>query len=129
MENPVAYLPFISTGLVNPFMPNVYLVVLCSFILGSCYTAIETQASILLVESVGKNWRPMASRVSTLSIPIAWMVLPLKAYLLKNWRYLSLACTLPYIFTVAVWFFIPESVRWLQTNGRPEEGNTFIYNF
>ena len=113
-------------GLVNPFMPNVYLIVACSFILGFCYTAVETQSSILLSESVGTKWRPIASRLSTLMFPIAWIVLALKAYLLRNWRYLSLVCTLPYVGTIAVCWFIPESIRWLQTNGRPEEGRAVL---
>jgi len=114
------------TGIANPFLPNVYLIVLSSFIQGFCYTAVETQSSILLTELVGTQWRPIASRVSSLMFPVIWILLSLKAYLLKNWRDLSLICTLPYIFTVAIYFFIPESIHWLQTNGRPEEGRTIL---
>ena len=114
------------TGFINPFLPNVFLIVLSSFIQGFCYTAVETQSSILLTELVGAQYRPIASRVSSLMFPVIWILLALKAYLLKNWRTLSFVCTLPYIFTLGICFFIPESVRWLQTNGRPEEGRAIL---
>ena len=108
------------TGVLNPFMPYIYLVAVCCFVLGFCYPGVETQASILLSELVGTKWRPLATRVSTTMFPVTWMMLALKAYLLKNWRTLSLVCTLPYVFTIAICFFIPESVRWLQINGKSE---------
>ena len=36
------------TGAVTPFMPNLYLVIACSFVLGFCYNGVETQVRLYI---------------------------------------------------------------------------------
>ena len=55
------------------------------------------------------------------SFPIAYCLLALKAYLLKNWTHLSIVCSAPYVWLLFFYPIIPESVKWLQVAGRNDE--------
>lgn len=46
------------------------------------------------------------------------MVLPLIGWLLPRWKWLKIVCTLPMLFVFLCWKIIPESPRWLVTQGR-----------
>ena len=45
----------------------------------------------------------------------------LKAYLLKNWMHLSIVCSVPYVWLLAFYPIVPESVKWLHMAGRNDE--------
>lgn len=49
------------------------------------------------------------------------MMLALIAYLVKNWVYLCLCTSLPFILYYFYWFFLPESPRWLLSKGKYKE--------
>ena len=109
-------------GLVSIFMPNLYLLVVCRFIIGFFIPGTTSQL-YLITEIVDSKHRPfaviiiIACGVTTLSI------LGIKAYFIRDWRYLNIACTAPYIFVVFFFKFIPESVRYLRVKGEVEELN------
>ncbi|GAB1296068.1 Solute carrier family 22 member 5 [Apodemus speciosus] len=55
-----------------------------------------------------------------------FMVLPLFAYFIRDWRMLLLALTVPGVLCGALWWFIPESPRWLVSQGRVKEAERII---
>lgn len=48
-------------------------------------------------------------------------MLSLIAYLIRDWVYLCLSTSLPFILYYFYWFFLPESPRWLLAKGKYKE--------
>ena len=113
-------------ALITPFMPNIYLVILCRFIIGFFFPGACIQAFILISELVGTNKRPLATLIPFISYPTAWIILTLKSFLIRNWKITAIVCTLPYVFVLGFYRLVPESIRWLQLNGRTEEANQIL---
>ncbi|XP_074651203.1 organic cation transporter protein-like isoform X2 [Tubulanus polymorphus] len=70
-------------------------------------------------------WQASHRSVAGISIQLfwsaAWFILALMAYCIRDWRHLQLAISLPCILTIAVYWYVPESLIWLVANGRAEE--------
>ncbi|XP_053384764.1 organic cation transporter protein-like [Mercenaria mercenaria] len=54
------------------------------------------------------------------------MLIPLLAYLIRDWRYLQLAISLPSVLSVWYICFMPESLRWLLIKNKTEEAENLI---
>lgn len=111
----------LTTGCVTPFMPNIYLVIACRFVIGFFFFSSRIQSYIMLSEFIGNKYRPLATTIFATLTPLMWMVLALQAYLVKNWKILSYINTAPYAFVLLFYFFVPESIRWLKVNNRKDE--------
>uniref|UniRef100_A0A8C5LCP6 Solute carrier family 22 (organic cation transporter), member 4 n=2 Tax=Jaculus jaculus TaxID=51337 RepID=A0A8C5LCP6_JACJA len=84
-------------------------------------------AFILGTEILGKSVRIIFSTLGVCTFfAIGYMVLPLFAYFIRDWRMLLLALTLPGLLCVPLWWFIPESPRWLISQGRVSEAEEII---
>ncbi|XP_043321944.1 solute carrier family 22 member 4 [Cervus canadensis] len=84
-------------------------------------------AFILGTEILGKSVRIIFSTLGVCTFfAVGYMLLPLFAYFIRDWRMLLLALTVPGVLCVPLWWFIPESPRWLISQRRFEEAEDII---
>nr|KAF6482070.1 solute carrier family 22 member 5 [Molossus molossus] len=85
-------------------------------------------AFVLGTEILGKSVRIIFSTLGVcIFYAVGYMLLPLFAYFIRDWRMLLLALTLPGLLCAALWWFIPESPRWLISQGRFKEAEVIIH--
>ncbi|XP_044083904.1 solute carrier family 22 member 5 isoform X1 [Neovison vison] len=84
-------------------------------------------AFVLGTEILGKSVRIIFSTLGVcIFYAFGYMMLPLFAYFIRDWRMLLLALTVPGVLCAALWWFIPESPRWLISQGRLKEAELII---
>ena len=103
------------------FSPNIWFLVCIRFLLGCSVPGGSLQAFILLSEMVGPRYRPVTSSIYWQFYNISNSILTLTAFLAQDWKLLFILCSAPYVFVLALFPFLPESVRWLQTHEKRDE--------
>ncbi|XP_013790153.2 solute carrier family 22 member 5-like [Limulus polyphemus] len=93
---------------------------------GTLYPTLYQSPTIILVEMVAKKTRTKIVGVNCISWSIGMCILPLLAYLCRDWRILGLITTCCCIPFLASWRFLPESPRWLVSVGRYEEATVIL---
>ncbi|XP_077596650.1 solute carrier family 22 member 4-like [Stigmatopora nigra] len=84
-------------------------------------------ALVLGAEILTGNVRLLYSSIGTnFGFAIGYMLLPVCAYFLRDWKHLMLALSVPCLALFPFWWFIPESPRWLLCQGRVEEATVII---
>ncbi|XP_042355317.1 solute carrier family 22 member 4-like [Plectropomus leopardus] len=84
-------------------------------------------ALVLGAETLTGHVRVFYSSLGTcLAFAIGYMMLPLFAYFLRDWRSLLLALSLPGLAYFPFWWLISESPRWLLSQGRVEEAEAIV---
>ncbi|XP_059208116.1 organic cation/carnitine transporter 2-like [Centropristis striata] len=82
---------------------------------------------VLGTEILTGNVRVLFSTLGIcLGFAIGYMMLPLFGYFLRDWKSLLLGTSLPALLYIPLWWFIPESPRWLLSQGRVEEAEAII---
>lgn len=84
-------------------------------------------ALVLGAETLTGHPRVVYSSVATNSFfALGYMMLPLFAYFLRDWRSLLLGLSLPGLIYIPMWWLIPESPRWLLYQGKVQEAEAII---
>ncbi|CAG5871693.1 unnamed protein product [Menidia menidia] len=99
------------------------------FIVGSAQISNYVAAFVLGTEILSPRVRTVYSTAGvSLFFAVGYMLLPLLAFFIRDWRMLLLCLTLPSCLSLPLWWFIPESPRWLLSNGRMKEAEVIIRN-
>uniref|UniRef100_A0A8C5WG73 Major facilitator superfamily (MFS) profile domain-containing protein n=1 Tax=Leptobrachium leishanense TaxID=445787 RepID=A0A8C5WG73_9ANUR len=119
----------VQTGfsIVQVFSTSWEMFAILFFIVGMGQISNYVAAFILGSEILGKSARIIFSTLGTcVFFAIGYMLLPLFAYFIRDWRTLLLALTVPGLFCIPLWWLIPESPQWLISQGRVEEAEGII---
>ncbi|XP_068591099.1 organic cation/carnitine transporter 2-like [Cebidichthys violaceus] len=97
------------------------------FVVGVGQISNYMAAFVLGTEILGPRVRTVFSTAGmSVFFGVGYMLLPLFAYFLRDWRKLLLCLTLPGFLFVPLWWYIPESPRWLLSQGRVEEAEAVL---
>ncbi|KAM9354779.1 solute carrier family 22 member 6 [Pholidichthys leucotaenia] len=108
-------------GVAAAFAPNFYVYTALRFMVGTSISGVIMTAFVLGSEWSGEKERLWAGVITDYFYGFGYMFLAGVAYLIRDWRKLQLAISAPVFFFIFYIWVLPESARWLRTNGRSEE--------
>ncbi|KAM8725363.1 solute carrier family 22 member 2-like [Acanthopagrus schlegelii] len=100
-------------GIVLAVVPNYISILVVRCIFGFGVKGGWMNGYVLLTEMVGAEYRRTVGIVYQMFFSIGNLILPLLAYYITDWRWLQVVITVPYLFFLPYYWFIPESPRWL----------------
>ena len=115
-------------GLLCAFSPSIWFLISVRFFLGSTIPGVDLQGYILVTEMMGPRYRAIAAGIYWQFYSISYCILVLTAYYVRNWKLLFIICSAPYIFVFAFFPFMPESVRWLHSQGKSGRAMQILQN-
>ncbi|KAG5843311.1 solute carrier family 22 member 5-like [Anguilla anguilla] len=97
------------------------------FVVGLGHISNYVAAFVLGAEILSPRIRLIYSTVAVcFFFVLGYMMLPLTAFFIRDWRMLLIAVNVPGVFFFPLWRFIPESPRWLLSQGRVEEAEAIL---
>eukprot|EP00058_Branchiostoma_floridae_P009777 XP_002595265.1 hypothetical protein BRAFLDRAFT_233027 [Branchiostoma floridae] len=114
------FLQLIS-GVAVAFSPNYAFFVVFRALVGVSTSTVFLPAFVIGTELVASSMRTWAATLIEIFFAVGFMLLALIAYLIRDWRTLQLAISLPNAAFLFTYPLIIESPRWLLSKGRDEE--------
>ncbi|XP_068160671.1 solute carrier family 22 member 13-like [Antennarius striatus] len=109
-------------GVAVAFSPNVYVYIVLKFFCGFSSSAIMIMLSVLAIEWTVPSRAATCTALLMTFYSVGLLVLSGIAYSIRNWRIMQLVLFSPLVLVLGVFYcFLPESARWLITQGRKEE--------
>ncbi|XP_037118116.1 solute carrier family 22 member 7-like [Syngnathus acus] len=118
-----SYLSGMLFALASAFATSFLMFAVLRFLTGFCMTGIVIVSLVLCVEWVDIEHRKTVGILDSFSWTFGSICFVPIAYLVNDWRWLTVAVTLPILFGVFTWRWMPESARWLIANGKLEEAH------
>ncbi|XP_071956473.1 organic cation transporter protein-like [Antedon mediterranea] len=116
-----------SLGLITAFVQSFAAYVCLRFLIATASMGIYLITFVFATELVGLKWRNVAGNV----VPIYWglgiMLLAFLGYLVRDWRKLQIVLSVPTAVAVIYMPFLPESVRWLLSQGEVAKAEAIIH--
>ncbi|TRY64544.1 hypothetical protein DNTS_022662 [Danionella cerebrum] len=114
-------------SLLQVFSPSWPIFCALFFIVGMGHISNYVAAFVLGMEILSPSLRDIFSTLGVcLFFTLGYMLLPLAGYFLRDWRSLTLALSIPGLLCLTLWRFIPESPRWLLSQGRVQEAEDVL---
>ncbi|XP_018332150.1 organic cation transporter protein isoform X2 [Agrilus planipennis] len=113
-------------GIICGIAPEFWTFTLSRAIVGATTSGVFLVAYVIALEMVGPTKRMVAGTVCQMFFSTGYMLTAAFAYYITDWRNLQIALTVPGVFFLCYWWFIPESARWLVSKNRVPEAVKLI---
>ncbi|XP_023301982.2 organic cation transporter protein-like [Lucilia cuprina] len=116
-----------AAGVTTAFVSNFWQFALMRFFVGFAFDNCFTMMYILVLEYVGPRYRTFVANMSiAIFFTLAACMLPWMAYYIANWKLLALVTSLPLLLAVLTPLVVPESARWLVSQGRIDKAVSIL---
>ncbi|XP_068177853.1 solute carrier family 22 member 7-like [Antennarius striatus] len=122
----LCYVSTILVSFASAVSASYVMFVVLRFFTGFCITGIFIIAGALTVEWVDIEHRKVVGVIDSLPWSIGSTLFAGIAYLVTDWRWLTVSVTSPLIVVIITWWWLPESARWLIANGKHEQGLIYL---
>lgn len=122
----VAIFGTIVSGLIIPFSPSYEVFTGLRTLLGITTAGTMVVSFVIIMESVGPNYREIAGCLYQIPFVIGHTSVPLFAYYFRSWNTYTLALGIPPLIYLGYFFTLTESPRWLVSKGRVEEATKIV---
>ncbi|XP_077479982.1 solute carrier family 22 member 13-like [Stigmatopora argus] len=118
----LAHLLLLLFGVSVAFSSDIYVYIVLKFLCGVSVAGILANAFVIGLEWCETSKIAFCTIIGHSFYAIGLVLLAGLAYLIRNWRTLQLALYCPLLLVLVIFYWIlPESARWLMTQGRKEE--------
>ncbi|XP_021547762.1 solute carrier family 22 member 7 isoform X2 [Neomonachus schauinslandi] len=121
-----AYVSSLVLGLASAASVSYVMFVITRTLTGAALAGFTIIVMPLEMEWLDVGHRTVAGVLSGTFWTVGVMLLALVGYLIRDWRWLLLAVTLPCAPGILSLWWVPESARWLLTQGRVEEAHRYL---
>ncbi|XP_026159364.1 solute carrier family 22 member 7-like isoform X1 [Mastacembelus armatus] len=125
----VLLLSYVTTtlfGFASAFSYNFAMFAAMRFFTGFGISGISIITMVLCIEWVDIKHRTAVGVLMSMDWSVSTALLPAVAYFLNGWRYLTAVVTTPLFLAMITWWWIPESARWLVSNGRVNTAHFYL---
>nr|KAF6508038.1 solute carrier family 22 member 7 [Rousettus aegyptiacus] len=122
----VAYVSVLVMGLTSAASVSYIMFVITRTLTGMALAGFTIIVMPLELEWMDMEHRTVAGVLNSTFWTVGLMLLALVGYLIRDWRWLLLAVTLPCVPGILSLWWVPESARWLLTQGQVEEARRYL---
>ncbi|CAL8365010.1 unnamed protein product [Lota lota] len=117
----MCYLLMGVSGTCAAFSPSFSLFCLFRFMCGMALSGIVLNCFSLIVEWIPTRVRTVVGTGTAYCYTMGQLILALVAYFIRDWRWLTLAVSLPFYVAFLYSWWLLESSRWLALKNKPEQ--------
>ncbi|XP_066905698.1 carcinine transporter [Halyomorpha halys] len=117
-------------GVCTAFASSFWIFAFCRFTVGLAFDNCFTMMYILVLEYVGPKWRTFVANMSiALFFTLAACLIPWVSLWVADWRWICVVTSLPLLAFVITPYLVPESARWLVSQGKTEKAIQIMKKF
>ncbi|XP_054030716.1 solute carrier family 22 member 15-like [Dryobates pubescens] len=113
-------------GYVTALAPNYNMFAASRFVVGIVNGGMALVSFVLTQEYVGKSFWSFTGSLTNLTFAVGIAVYALLGYCVREWRYLALVSNSPGVIFLLLSFMLPESPRWLYSQGKTAEAEDVL---
>nr|XP_055171204.1 solute carrier family 22 member 20 isoform X2 [Nyctereutes procyonoides] len=115
-----SYLQLAVSGVATAYFGSFSAYCISRFLMGMTFSGIILNSLSLVVEWMPTQGRTVAGVLLGYSFTLGQLILAGVAYLIRPWRWLQLAVSIPFLIFFLYSWWLPESSRWLLLHGKSQ---------